>query len=402
MANTWHSVRLEEVCVRITDGTHQSPRFEAHGIPFLVISDVVSGQIDWSGVSKWVDEETYEANTSRCRPERGDVLYTAVGSFGVAVPVDSDNRFMFQRHIAHIKPDVRQIHTRFLAHILNSPAIRALAERVAKGVAQRTVTLGDLKKFEIPLPPLTEQRRIADILDKADAIRRKRKEAIALTEDLLRSAFLEMFGDPVTNPMGWPRSTFGSQLELLEYGPRFYNEKYSDDGIRIVRITDLNASGRLDFSAMPRLVVDERDRLRYALRPGDVIFARSGATVGKTALSMPGDPESIPGAYFIRLRFKPEVRPLFARQVLASERIQKIIVSRSRQSAQQNFSGPGIRELPLPVPPRVLQERLEQLATARQAIFEHYRRADTESQVLFNSLLDQAFTGRSRRAGVVG
>src|SRR3974390_767539 len=141
MEPAWPRVRLQDVCVRVTDGTHQSPRFESTGIPFLVISKVGSGTIGWASVSKWVSEQTYESNTVHCRPERGDVLYTAVGSFGVAVPVETDKRFMFQRHIAHIKPDFRRIHTSFLAHVLNSPAIRAVAERVAKGVAQRTVTL---------------------------------------------------------------------------------------------------------------------------------------------------------------------------------------------------------------------------------------------------------------------
>jgi type I restriction enzyme, S subunit len=152
MSAAWPMVQLGECCHRVTDGTHQSPKFESRGIPFLVISDIVSGEIDWSGVSKWVNRDTYEANTARCRPERGDVLYTAVGSFGVAVSVETDQEFMFQRHIAHIKPDLARVDSRFLANVLNSPTVRRVADRVAKGVAQRTVTLGDLKCFEIPLP----------------------------------------------------------------------------------------------------------------------------------------------------------------------------------------------------------------------------------------------------------
>ena len=227
MPNRWPTAKLEDVCVRITDGTHQSPRFESKGIPFLVISDVVSGQIEWSGVSKWVDEATYEANTARCKPERGDVLYTAVGSFGVAVPVETDQRFMFQRHIAHIKPDLRRMDTGFLAHLLNSPEFKALADRVAKGAAQRTVTLADLKNFEVLAPPLPEQRRIAAILDKADAIRRKRQEAITLTDELLRSAFLEMFGDPVSNPKGWPSAPLGTLARFIGGGtPSRQNASY--------------------------------------------------------------------------------------------------------------------------------------------------------------------------------
>jgi type I restriction enzyme S subunit len=100
---------------------------------------------------------------------------------------------MFQRHIAHIKPDFRRIDTKFLAHMLNSPTIRAVAERVAKGVAQRTVTLGDLKNFEIPLPSLPEQRSIADILEKADAIRRKHRRAAQDGDKLFNSLLARAF-----------------------------------------------------------------------------------------------------------------------------------------------------------------------------------------------------------------
>ncbi len=168
-------------------------------------------------------------------------------------------------------------------------ANRSFLESLGNGATFKEISKAVVSRVEIRLPSLLEQQRIACILDKADAIRRKRKEAIALTEDLLRSTFLEMFGDPVTNPKGWLASTLSDQVQDMEYGPRFYNEKYTPDGIRIVRITDLNATGALDFEAMPRLSVTEQDRARYALRAGDVLFARSGATVGKTALVGPSD-----------------------------------------------------------------------------------------------------------------
>jgi type I restriction enzyme, S subunit len=289
----------------------------------------------------------------------------------------------------------------YLYHYLRRPETVELAVARCAGANLPRISPREILAFELPLPPLPEQRRISGILDKADAIRRKRKDAIALADQLLHSAFLEMFGDPVTNPEGWKRSTFGDQMELLEYGPRFYNEKYSADGVRIVRITDLDSNGHLDFSSMPRLAVSEPERSRYALRPGDVIFARSGATVGKTALSMAGDPESIPGAYFIRLRFKAAITPLYARYVLACANVQRIIVARSRQSAQQNFSGPGIRDLPLPVPPRPLQERFENVARAQRILIEHCKHGKAASDALFDSLVRQAFAGYISRGRVL-
>ncbi|MCC6651669.1 MAG: restriction endonuclease subunit S [Candidatus Eisenbacteria bacterium] len=286
----------------------------------------------------------------------------------------------------------------FLFHFLRHPKTVEEAVLRCAGANLPRLSPRDLEALELPLPPLPEQRRIADILDNADAVRRKRKHAIALTEELLRSAFLEMFGDPVTNPKGWPVSTFGAELQKMEYGPRFYNEKYSSDGVRIVRITDLSAGGALDFESMPRLSMSEADRARYALKPGEIIFARTGATVGKTALVEEEAPECVAGAYFIRLQLKKRVLPRYARMVIASERVQAFIARRSRQSAQQNFSGPGIRELALPVPPLALQRTLETVAGRCAKVEATQRAHDRIAADLFDALTQQAFRGELGRA----
>ncbi len=192
---------------------------------------------------------------------------------------------------------------------------------------------------------------------------------------------------------GWPMSSFGQELSLLEYGPRFYNESYSSSGIRIVRITDLDSVGNLDFDSMPMLEVQPADTEKYRLKPGDLIFARTGATVGKTALMSSRNPDCIAGAYFIRMRFREVIHPSYARMVIASRSMQEIIAKRSRQSAQQNFSGPGIRSLPLPVPPIELQRELQKIHSLLPSLIRHENQHLEEANQLFNSLVQRAFRG---------
>ena len=109
------------------------------------------------------------------------------------------------------------------------------------GTAQPQITRDSLRRVSFRLPPVPEQRRIADILDKADAIRRKRKQAIAVTDQLLRSTFLEMFGDPVTNPKGWPVATIGELCEsggnIVDgpFGSSLKPEHYTSSGVRVIR-----------------------------------------------------------------------------------------------------------------------------------------------------------------------
>lgn len=154
----WVWASLKECSFRITDGTHQSPKFTDEGVPFIFVTHIVKGAISFEQ-TKFISESTYHQLNSRCPVEIGDILYSAVGSYGVAVPVNTNRKFSFQRHIAHIKP-VSEISQLYLVNCLNSPICVQQAHKTARGVAQKTVALGDLSKFIIPIAPLPEQHRI--------------------------------------------------------------------------------------------------------------------------------------------------------------------------------------------------------------------------------------------------
>jgi type I restriction enzyme S subunit len=248
-------------------------------------------------------------------------------------------------------------------------------------------------EIEIPLPSLDKQRRIATILDQVDDVRRKRREALVLLDTLLHGIYKDCFGDPVSNPKGFPTMTVGQLGVEMQYGPRFYNEAYSEGGTRIVRITDLSEDGSLDFESMPRLAVSTSELEKHKSVPGELLFARTGATVGKLALISCEDPICIPGAYFIRLRFPPEIEPKFAWYTMRSSSIQDIIASQSRQSAQQNFSGPGLRRLPFFVPPLDLQRAFAARVAEIDALKAHHRAHLAKLDALFASLQHRAFRG---------
>jgi len=316
-----------------------------------------------------------------------------------------ENGKIAQAHLPHpngfgstefhvIRPKESLLDGRYLHHLLRQADIRVEGERRMTGSGgQRRVPATFLSSLRIPLPRLEEQRRVAAILDQADALRAKRRKALALLDELQRGIFIEMFGDPVTSPKGCTAGTLGDGIEEMQYGPRFHNEAYSPEGIRIVRITDLDAAGSLDFDSMPRMEVDEETRDKFALRAGDVVFARTGATVGKVALIKERDPVCIAGAYFIRMRFQSRILPEYAFSVLQSESVQSLIFAQSRQAAQQNFSGPGLRRLPMPVPSierqRRFAERVEAVGSEKSKQLSALALLDE----LFSSLQHRAFRG---------
>ena len=283
---------------------------------------------------------------------------------------------------------------RYLLHYLRLPTTVAWATSRATGANLPRLSPSELASLKIPLPPIDEQRRIAAILDKADALRRKRKRALGLLDSLTQSIFLEMFGDPVSNPKRWDQKIVGDLDVAMTYGPRFYNEAYAENGIRIVRITDLSGTGELDFQAMPRLAMEDAEIEIHRSRPGELLFARTGATVGKLALVSEEDPPTIPGAYFIRLRFPDYIEPLFAWFALRCKSVQQIIIEGSRQSAQQNFSGPGLRRLPFILPPRTAQRIFIQQARDIPKMKETIKTQVSCSDRLFSSLQSRAFSGQ--------
>ena len=152
----WQVGTLDDYCLKITDGTHQSPEFLSEGVPFLLVSNIVKNQIVFD-TKKFVSETTYCQLTKSTPIEMGDLLYTSVGSYGNPAIVNTERKFCFQRHIAHLKPDSHKIHFRFLHGLLQSEYVKRQADRLARGVAQKTLNLKAIKSYEVFCPPLSVQ-----------------------------------------------------------------------------------------------------------------------------------------------------------------------------------------------------------------------------------------------------
>ena len=172
----WSWARLKTVSRVVTDGDHQPPPQTAEGIPFLVISNIAKGVICFDE-TRFVPGDYYAEIDSQRIPQRGDLLISVTGSYGIPAVVDTDRDFCFQRHIALIKP---LLSARFLSRVVASTYCSKWFDKKATGTAQKTVALGVLRSTLIPVPPLAEQCRIVAALDKylalVDEIERDRAE----------------------------------------------------------------------------------------------------------------------------------------------------------------------------------------------------------------------------------
>lgn len=161
---------LKDVCSIITDGTHQPPKFVDEGIPFLFVSNIASDVVDYE-TNKFISAEDYEQLIRRTPIEIGDVLVSAVGSFGHPAIVRDGRPFCFQRHIAYLKPRHNLVDSDYLHAALLSDDAQRYMDRCAKGVAQRTVTLKSFKEMKIPVPSMCLQEEFAAFVSQVDKSR---------------------------------------------------------------------------------------------------------------------------------------------------------------------------------------------------------------------------------------
>ena len=168
----WMWVRLGEICKSISDGDHQPPPQVPEGVPFLVISNVSASRIDFSS-TRYVPQDYFNALSNDRTAQKGDILFTVTGSYGIPIKVESDEKFCFQRHIALLK---LMLDWDYIFYILKSPTIKSQCDAVATGTAQKTVGLKALRNLLIPLPPPAEQKRIVERLEELLAMCERLKQ----------------------------------------------------------------------------------------------------------------------------------------------------------------------------------------------------------------------------------
>jgi type I restriction enzyme S subunit len=178
-----------DVCNTITDGDHNTPQFSDNGVRFIFVGNVSSGRLHFDN-SKRVSPEYFGTLKSHRLPERGDVLYSAVGAtLGIPAVVDCEEPFCFQRHVAILKPDRQRVDSKFVWHMLGSRTVFEKAWASTTGSAQPTVPLRAIRRLPIPVPTLPEQRRIVAELDalqaEVDVLKRFQAEAAAELDALL-------------------------------------------------------------------------------------------------------------------------------------------------------------------------------------------------------------------------
>lgn len=284
-----------------------------------------------------------------------------------------------------------RLDARYLLHWVRSNSFVAEMTRRATGANYPAVSDAVVKDSQIPLPSLAEQRRIADLLDRADAVLRKREAVVTVADDLAMAAFDEAFGEPTVRRQHWRSTELGDLLVFLTSGSRGWAQHYADSGRPFLRVQNVGRN---------RLLLDDvahvhpphtTEARRTTVEPGDVLLSIT-ADLGRTAVI----PDNLGPAYInqhlalLRVR---DVEPVFLSAFLASAAGQAQIRRLNRQGVKAGLNFDDVRSLQLPLPPLEEQRRFVELWERCETYRRRLLAGVKQAQALFDGTLQRVLAG---------
>ncbi|GAB2922132.1 restriction endonuclease subunit S [Rheinheimera gaetbuli] len=393
---SWPMVRIGELCSLMTGGTPKTtePQYYDNGdVPWIVSGDIHKGEI--YECEKRITQLAVENSNARYLP-KDSVLIALNGqgkTRGTVALLRIDGATCNQSIVSINPNNPEQLSSEYLFYYLKSQYQQIRNITGDKDRAGLNMPL--IRAIEIPLPPLAEQKRIAAILDKADAIRRKRQQAIQLADDFLRAVFLEMFGDPVTNPKGFPVGTIRELVETANYGSSAKaSEEIAD--YPMLRMGNITYEGALDMTDLKYINLSESDKPKYLVSKSDLLFNRTNSKelVGKTAVYDLDEPAAFAG-YLIRVRTNAAGNTYYLSAYLNSthgkatlQNMCKSIVGMANINAQE------MQNIPIMLPPVGLQDKFRDIVVSAKEKVKVHEFALRELVTLFDSLSQKAFAGK--------
>lgn len=386
----FQTARLDQLCEIFGGGTpsRQMASYFGHGTAWATPGDVTSLDSLYIAGTKEHVTDLGLRNSSAKRLPPGAVLLTSRATIGYTavsrVPICTNQGFVNFICGPSLRPE-------FLAYWLRTQRSKMMQQ--AGGTTFKEISRGSLRKFEISYPSVAAQDNIIDLLTRAEGILRLRREAQRKAGELIPALFIDRFGDPASNPKGWPTSTLGSLLSACDYGT---SRKSSVDGagIPVLRMGNVNYSGDLDLADLKHVELDATELSRQALRPGDLLFNRTNSKelVGKTGL-WDGRWPAVAASYFIRLRVRTDlVLPEYIWASMNSRHMKRVLFATARGAiGQANINTQELKALELMVPPLELQRRFVEEMTATRSIQATQDQGLRAAQATFDALLHRAF-----------
>lgn len=394
--DVWPTERLGELCDIVIGRTpsRNRPELWSGEHPWLSIADMNQGRRICTTKEKITTLGVSESG-SRLIPT-GTVLLSFKLSIGKVAVADIDT-YTNEAIAALPILNPKKLSRDFLFWTLRSIRLDEEVDVAAKG---KTLNKAKLERLTIPLPPLDEQKRIAAVLDKADALRRQRQESLKLTEKLLQSVFIDMFvrnpdaADWTSRSVEWMAKDAKGSMRTGPFGSQLLHSEFVDSGIAVLGI-DNAVKNRFEWG-QPRFVTPEKYQglKRYKVFPGDLIITIMG-TLGRCAIVPDDIPESINTKHLccITLDHKKCLPEFLHAAFLNHPEVFRQLGVRTKGAVMPGLNMGIIKDLVLPMPPIELQEEFKRVVAICATTRADLEDSQEAAEALFGSIQQRAFQG---------
>ena len=388
----WGYPVLGDIC-DVRDGTHESPKYIERGYPLITSKNLTKNGLSFEKIS-FISKADYDAIEKRSAVADGDILYGMIGTVGNPVIVKKERDFSVKNVAIFKFKEESLISNKYLFYVLNSDFVTRQIGKESKGGTQKFVSLKVLRGLKIPLPPLDIQKKIAAVLEKADQLRKDCKQMEQELNSLAQSVFIDMFGDPVTNPKGWGSSSLEAEMQFLTSGSRGWAKHYDDEGDSIfIRIQNV-LKDKLRLNDIQKISPpNTQEAIRTKVQDGDILLSIT-ADLGRACVVRNIESDSYISQHLALIRIKESnLVPEFLSAFLISPAGIGQFEQKNKGGTKAGLNFSDIRSIKVLLPPKELQVKFKKIKEdLEQEIIQLNQTAKVYDD-LFNSLMQKALKG---------
>ena len=381
--------KLGDICFKIPDGSHNPPAGIENSKHLMLSSKNINDDEITTTAPRFLTDEQFDIENKRTNVLSGDLLMTIVGTVGrVAVVPEMLAGICLQRSVAVIKPNPTIINNRYLMYQLQS--MRKFLESEARGVAQKGIYLKQIGDLSVITPPLDEQYRVVDTLDHISGLIHIYQQQLTKLDELIKARFVEMFGDPVNNPLHWKKVKLSelADIKIGPFGSLLHKEDYVTGGHPLV-----NPSHIIDGKIIvdnDLTLTDEKysELISYHLKKDDIVLGRRGE-MGRCAVV---DREGLLcGTGSLLLRPTGVVTADYIQKIISFPTFKKTIEAMAVGQTMPNLNVPIVSNFMIILPPLSVQKEYYDFVAEVDKSKVEVQKALDQTQLLFNSLMQQYF-----------
>ncbi|MFS0615419.1 restriction endonuclease subunit S [Lederbergia ruris] len=387
-------VRLGDICTIKGGYAFKSKDFIDNGIPLIRIANIIDKSVEFNEGSKYLPSN-YTDKFNEYLIKKGDILVAlsgaTTGKYGM---YNYDYNALLNQRVARITPNLEYLDPRYLFYYMSKLQSKILYK--ASGAAQPNISTNEISDFLIPLPSIKNQQKIVMILDKSKDIINKRKTQIKALDQMSHSIFMDMFGDPISNPKGWDIMSCKDISYKIGSGatPKGGNASYKDSGISLIRSMNIYNNY---FRYKDLAFIDEEQAAKLnnvEVYKNDILLNITGASVARCCV-VPDDilPARV-NQHVSIIRVKEEfANYVFLNYLFINDSYQSELwrIATSGGATRQAITKKQIENLPIILPPLLMQKdfasKIEQINKQKVLL----QSSVVELENLFNSLLQSAF-----------